>query len=161
LNNTNVKILLLNPISIATEIRGETMAYDSSTELLGTIEYVYRILFGFRKRLKKFGQETLKNFDVRFFNTIPTFTAFITDEIANISFYLEHLSGSRGPFFSCANQKTNPSLYESIETAFDIIWDTRSISIFNKKLLFHQQEIIDSQIKKSKIKSIPSYLNRS
>lgn len=144
-HGTEVRVLLLNPISFATELRSIARAYDTINELETTLEYVIKIVRGFRRRLDKFGGPVARRFDVRLFDALPTFSAFLTDDRAYVSFYVEHLSGSRGPFFTATRRSTasgNSSFYDCIGSAFESLWEERSISVFSDDFARRQSELI-------------------
>lgn len=140
--STAVEVLLLNPISPAFNLRSESRAYDTVTELSDTFRYTYKILKGFRQRLsRKFGEQKSRLLDVRLFEAAPTFTAFILDNITFVNFYVEHLSGSRGPYFSCVDRSHEGSLSHCIDASFTELWERRSISIYSPDFIDQQTRI--------------------
>ncbi len=141
-----VQVLLLNPLSVACQLRSMASAYKSIDELENTIGYTFRLLRHLRKAIEPHGKHALARYDVRLFDAVPTFGGFITDEFAYISTYVEHLSGSRGPYFVYARQKrqhaTGNSLYGCFTKSFDILWLQRSISIFARDFKKRQAQVL-------------------
>jgi hypothetical protein len=154
---TRVQILLLNSLSTASDLRKHSKAYKSTTELESTFDYIFKSLRDFQLKIRDAGEQANKSFDVRLFDAVPTFAGFITDEKAHISFYLESALGSMGPFFSCNRLPSGPSLYESVDTAFDAIWQYRSFSIFDRTFPTHQQDLIKERRKLEQELKIPQY----
>ena len=157
-HGTHVRVLVLNPLSSASDLRAESRAYDSLTELQNTLKHIIEILIGFQKRIEFRGTEAVKRFEVGLFDAIPTFTGFITDTRAHVSFYVEHLSGSRGPFISAICRPSGPCLYDCIETAFDTIWSKRALRLFDKNLVQGLKGCIARRTDASLKLRIPEYL---
>lgn len=138
-HKTRIKICLLNPISMACALRGKADAYKSEDELIGTIDYVMNRLIELHKAVA-----CAERFEIRVFDSIPTFTAFIGDNHAHVSFYVEHLSGTRGPYIACAREHSQNCLYDCIEGSFDNIWEKMSISIFDPGFADYQTAILSA-----------------
>jgi hypothetical protein len=157
-----VQVLLLNPASIISHIRKMSRAYKSMDELHTTLEYVVKIVSGFRKDLLgRYGLAVANRFDVRLYETTPTISAFITDEHVCVNFYVEHLTGSRGPFFSAVRQEgkeRGKTLYDVVEREFDSIWEDRSIPLWGDDVVVKLAASVD-RIKQLAVElEIPQYL---
>jgi Adenylate and Guanylate cyclase catalytic domain len=151
-----IQVLLLNPMSATMEVRRSSNAYDTPVELTTTLDYVVKILLGFRQRLEqRCGVEASRRFDARLFDGIPSMSAFIADTKAFVSFYLEHLSGSRGPFVTVAG--TTP-MYDCISTAFDTLWNERSVSIYDPALNTILSEHRTQRLKALERLELPGFL---
>jgi class 3 adenylate cyclase len=148
-SGVEVRVLVLNPLSLAAAIRRVSRSYDSENELDTTLDYVIRIVIGFRRRLERHGPAAMRRFDFRLFDTTPTFSCFLTDDRLHVSFYVEHLSGSRGPFFSAVKRpggSRTGSLYEVVGDAFEVIWDERSLSIFSTEFMESARQLAQRNV---------------
>lgn len=129
---TEIQVLLCSPVSSLVCLRRDSCAYDSTSELETTLEYVIKILIGFRERLtRNCGASAAQRFEVRLHHAAAPMSAVINDERAYVSFYVEHLSGSRGPFFTVAGRS---SLYECVSDTFDYVWGDRSDDLYASDL---------------------------
>jgi len=128
---SEVRILLLNPSAASADLRAKSPAYKSIDELATTIEYVIKILRGLRRALEPFGQSALSNFDVRLFDSMPSFSGVLSGDVAYVNIYVDHLSGSRGPYLELIRDSRlgSGSLLGSFEDSFDELWTT-SPSLF-------------------------------
>jgi class 3 adenylate cyclase len=144
---TQVRILQLNPLSAAFEARNKSGTYKTKDELKSTFDYLIAELTGFRQKLEFSGGESAKaRFDVRLFDAVPTFAGFITDEKAFISLYLENSLGSKGPYFECHRLPGERSLFQSVDSAFDAIWESRSISTFDSSFDVFQEQLLETRL---------------
>lgn len=154
---TQIQILMLNSLSAATALRSSAIAYKSETELSDTFEYVFKSLRDFPKRFRERRDRARTYFDVRVFDAIPTFAAFITDDNAYISMYLENALGSMGPHIVCNRLASELSLYASIDQAFESIWRNRAFSVFDRNLKAKQEQLIATRQRQSKTLAVPHF----
>jgi hypothetical protein len=152
---TKIQILLLNSLSAAQDLRKYSRAYSSDSELDATFDYIFKSMKDFGARLKR--QHEAADFDVRLFDAVPTFAGFITDDRAFISIYMEHSLGSMGPFFSCGRLEGVTALYDAVNSAFDSLWDFRSVSIFDRNFARLQADLLTMRREVANALELPDY----
>lgn len=131
-----IRLLILDPSSVAAYQRRTSSAYKAIDELQVTIGYAIQILHGLRSSLARYGDDVLSRFDVRLLETLPSFSGVIAGDRALISIYTAHLSASRGPYLEfLRNERAKPetSVVACLEQSFDAQW-TQSPSLFDPRL---------------------------
>ena len=155
---TEVRILLLHPASPAAYQRRTSPAYKDVGELHTTIEYVVKILLGLRRSLEPYGQHALDQIDVRLTDTVPSFCGVLAGGTGHVNIYLEHLTGSRGPYLEVtdAYRQVAQSMLAEFERSFDVLW-ARSPSLFNDDLSAHHSLMIAAH-REFLAEAFPAYL---
>ena len=158
LGELTVQILLMHPSCPAALRRAASVAYKSEDELQTTIEYVLKILMGLRFALTRYGADALERFDVRLFDVVPSFCGIISANKAFISIYMEHLSGSRGPYFEFTRDPrlAESSLVSAFDASFNDLWE-RSDSIFSDDFLNQQRSHLDRYREEAAELRVPPY----
>lgn len=159
LGDLTVQILLMHPGCPAALRRAASVAYKSEDELQTTIEYVLKILMGLRFSLTRYGQDALARFDVRLYDSMPSFCGIIGVNRAFISMYMEHLTGSRGPYFEFTRDPrlADTSLVAAFDASFDDLWQ-RSESIFSGGFLDRQRAHLDRYREEAARLRVPPYM---
>lgn len=140
-----IRILLAHPASPATFLRSHSAAYKSFDELQTTLEYIIRICRGMRAELSKHGSAVEHAFDVRLAWQAPTMTAVISEERAFVNLYVDHLSGSRGPYLQIERDRRGhrPSLHGCLVDSFDSLW-AQAHSVFASDFNDQGMNVLDS-----------------
>jgi hypothetical protein len=141
--SSDIRIMLLNPSMPPAQLRRSSPAYKTLDELQTTIEYVVKILKGLRQTIEKHGANAANRFDVRLSHTLPSFCGVLAGDCGYVNIYMEHLTGSRGPYLELVRDQTSgqPSLLSCFEESFDTQWN-RSPSLFAAGLDDHHARML-------------------
>jgi len=129
---TDVRLMVLHPNAPGAALRRESPAYKTLDELHTTIEYVIKILRGLRQSIIRRDADAARRFDVRLTMSLPTFCGVLAGNRGFVNIYMEHLTGSRGPYFEIVrhNEPAESSLLGCFEQSFDYQWGS-SPSLFS------------------------------
>jgi hypothetical protein len=117
-----VRILLLDPASDAAILRSKSSAYESHDGLQNKYLAVRSELDSVSTRLLSAGVAPSR-FMVKLYARAPVLSLVLNEHSGVVSFFLEHTTGGRSPFFAFTDSDHGDNFYGQVRSHFEALWN--------------------------------------